>query len=176
MGSFLENNFFNLAEIAEPFGILITWLFVFTFLYNLSAAINKPDNSRTQLSFIMMISYSLSLYIDVYTPSVHLQLFAFDVVTIVVIFIWRLCFGKIIPISFYYLIVGLTINATLFMALHIELIVKLYDGYWWLWGVYGLVVPLVDLTMAVVLITNKDILGLVKLKNSVLNRKPLVAR
>ena len=60
------------------------------------------------------------------------------------------------------------------MALHIELIVKLYDGYWWLWGVYGLVVPLVDLTMAVVLITNKDILGLVKFKNSVLNRKKQV--
>ncbi|KTD95622.1 MULTISPECIES: hypothetical protein [unclassified Pseudoalteromonas] len=171
MGSVLENIFFSLAEIAEPFGILITWLFVFTFLYNLSAAINKPDNSRTQLSFIMMISYSLNLYIDAYTPSVHLQLFAFDVVTIVVIFIWRLYFGKVIPIGFYYLIVGLTINATLFMALYIESIVKLYDGYWWLWGVYGSVMPLVDLIMAVVLIANKDFLGVVKLKNSMLNRK-----
>ena len=175
MGSFLENVFFSLAEIGEPLGIFITWLFVFTFLYNLSAAINKPDNSLTQLSFIMMISYSLSLYIYAYTPSVYLKLFAFDVATVIVIFIWRKCFGKIIPISFYYLIAGLTINATLFMALHIELIVKLYDGYWWLWGVYGLVVPLVDLTMAVVLITNKDILGLVKFKNSVLNRKKQAA-
>jgi len=175
MGRFLENIFFSLAEIGEQLGIFITWLFVFTFLYNLSAAINKPDNSRTQLSFIMMISYSLTLYIYAYTPSVYLQLFAFDVVTIIVIFIWRKCFGKIIPIGFYYLIAGLTINATLFMALHIELIVKLYDGYWWLWGVYGLMVPLVDLIMAVVLIINKDILGLVKLKNSVLNRKKQVA-
>ena len=118
----------------------------------------------------MMISYSLSLYIDVYTPSVHLQLFAFDVVTIVVIFIWRLCFGKIIPISFYYLIVGLTINATLFMAVYIESIVKLYDGYWWLWGVYGLVMPLVDITMAVVLVTNKDLLKLVWLTKKLTTR------
>jgi hypothetical protein len=38
------------------------------------------------------------------------------------------------------------------------------------------VVPLVDLTMAVVLIVNKDILGLVKLKIVVLNRKAPVAR
>jgi len=176
MGSFLENNFFSLAEIAEPFGILITWLFVFTFLYNLSAAINKPDNSRTQLSFIMMISYSLSLYIDVYTPSVHLQLFAFDVVTIIVIFIWRLCFGKIIPISFYYLIVGLCINASLFMAMHIDSIINPNCGYWWLWMVYGISTLIVDFIMASVLVINKDILGLVKLKNVVLNRKVPVAR
>ena len=171
MGSNLESIFLSIAEIGAPLGIFITWLFVFTFLYNLSAAINKPDNSRTQLSFIMMVSYSLSLYIYAYTPSVFLQLFAFDVVTIAVIFIWRLCLGKVIPIGFYYLIVGLCINAALFMAMHIDTIIQLYGGYWWLWAVYGLVVPLVDLTMAVVLIVNKDILGLVKLKNTVLNHK-----
>jgi len=171
MGSNLESIFLSIADIGAPLGIFITWLFVFTFLYNLSAAINKPDNSRTQLSFIMMVSYSLSLYIYAYTPSVFLQLFAFDVVTIAVIFIWRLCMGKVIPISFYYLIVGLCINASLFMAMHIDTIIQLYGGYWWLWAVYGLVVPLVDLTMAVVLIVNKDILGLVKLKNTVINRK-----
>jgi len=175
MGSFLENVFFSLAEIGEPLGIFITWLFVFTFLYNLSAAINKPDNSRTQLSFIMMISYSLSLYIYAYTPSVYLQLFAFDIATIIVIFIWRKCFSKVIPISFYYLIVGLTINAIFFMAMHIDTIIQSYGGYWRLWGIYGIVLPLVDITMAVVLIANKDILGLVKLKNSVLNRKKQVS-
>ena len=171
MGNKLEDFFWFMVSIGELYGIFITWLFVFTFLYNLSAAINKPDNSRTQLSFIMMVSYSLSLYIYAYTPSVFLQLFAFDVVTIAVIFIWRLCLGKVIPIGFYYLIVGLCINAALFMAMHIDTIIQPYDGYWWLWGVYGLVVPLVDLTMAVVLIVNKDILGLVKLKNVMLNRK-----
>ena len=176
MDSNLESIFLSLAEIGDLLGIFITWLFVFTFLYNLSAAINKPDNSRTQLSFIMMISYTLTLYIYAYTPSVYLQLFAFDVATIIVIFIWRKCFGKIISIGFYYLIVGLTTNAIFFMAMHIDTIIQPYDGYWWLWGVYGLVVPLVDLTMALVLIINKDILGLVKLKNVVLNRKAPVAK
>ena len=171
MGSFLENNFFNLAEIAEPFGILITWLFVFTFLYNLSAAINKSDNSRTQLSFIMMVSYTLSLYIDMYTPLLYLQLFAFDVVTIAVIFIWRLCLGKVIPVGFYYLIVGLCINASLFMAMHIDMIVNPTHEFWWLWMLYSFSAPIVDFIMALVLITNKDILGLVKLKNTVLNHK-----
>ena len=171
MGSFLEDLFWSLAEISELLGILITWLFVFTFLYNLSAAINKPDNSRTQLSFIMMVSYTLSLYIDMYTPLLYLQLFAFDVVTIAVIFIWRLCLGKVIPFGFYYLIVGLCINASLFMAMHIDMIVNPTHEFWWLWMLYSFSAPIVDFIMALVLITNKDILGLVKLKNTVLNHK-----
>jgi hypothetical protein len=161
MGSFLEDYFWMMVSIAEPFGIFITWLFVFTFLYNLSAAINKTDNSRTQLSFIMMVSYTLCLYIDMYTPLRHLQLFIFDAVTIATIIIWRYSLGKVIPVSFYYLVGGLSINATLFLAMHVDFIVNPYCGYWWLWGVYGSVMPLVDITMAVVLVTNKDLLKLV---------------
>ena len=166
----------SLAAISELIGIIITWLFVFTFLYNLSAAINKPDNSRTQLSLIMMVSYTLSLYIDAYTPAPYLQLFAFDIVTIAVIFIWRLCLGKFIPVSFYYLIVGLCINASLFMAMHIDTIVNPTHEFWWLWMLYSFSAPIVDFIMALVLIANKDILGLVKLKSVVLNRKTPMAR
>lgn len=170
MGSFLEDYFWMMVSIAEPFGIFITWLFVFTFLYNLSAAINKTDNSRTQLSFIMMVSYTLCLYIDMYTPLRHLQLFIFDAVTIATIIIWRYSLGKVIPVSFYYLVGGLSINATLFLAMHVDFIVNPYCVYWWLWGVYGLVMPLVDITMAVVLVTNKDLLKLVWLTKKLTTR------
>ena len=170
MGSFLEDLFWSLAEISELLGILITWLFVFTFLYNLSAAINKTDNSRTQLSFIMMVSYTLCLYIDMYTPLKHLQLYIFDAVTIAAIIIWRYSLGKVIPVSFYYLVGGLSINATLFLAIHIDTMLDPYSEYWWLWGVYGLVMPLVDITMAVVLVTNKDLLKLVWLTKKLTTR------
>ena len=170
MGSFLEDYFWMMVSIAEPFGIFITWLFVFTFLYNLSAAINKTDNSRTQLSFIMMVSYTLCLYIDMYTPLRHLQLFIFDAVTIAAIIIWRYSLGKVIPVSFYYLVGGLSVNATLFLAMHVDSIVNPYCGYWWLWGVYGSVMPLVDITMAVVLVTNKDLLKLVWLTKKLTTR------
>jgi hypothetical protein len=170
MGSFLEDYFWMMVSIAEPFGIFITWLFVFTFLYNLSAAINKTDNSRTYLSFIMMVSYTLCLYIDMYTPLRHLQLFIFDAVTIATIIIWRYSLGKVIPVSFYYLVGGLSINATLFLAMHVDFIVNPYCGYWWLWGVYGSVMPLVDITMAVVLVTNKDLLKLVWLTKKLTTR------
>lgn len=170
MGRFLEDYFWMMVSIAEPFGIFITWLFVFTFLYNLSAAINKTDNSRTYLSFIMMVSYTLCLYIDMYTPLRHLQLFIFDAVTIAAIIIWRYSLGKVIPVSFYYLVGGLSINATLFLAMHVDFIVNPYCGYWWLWGVYGSVMPLVDITMAVVLVTNKDLLKLVWLTKKLTTR------
>ena len=176
MGSFLEDFFWSLAAISNLLGIPITCLFVFAFLYNLSTAINKSDNSRTQLSLIMMVSYTLSLFIDMSTLLLFLKLFAFDVVTIAVIFIWRLCLGKVIPIGFYYLIVGLCINASLFMAMHIDIIVSSNYEFWWLWMLYGFSTLIVDFIMAVVLIANKDILGLVKLKNVVLNRKAPVAR
>ncbi|WP_082664328.1 hypothetical protein [Pseudoalteromonas sp. 10-33] len=159
-----------MVSIAEPFGIFITWLFVFTFLYNLSAAINKTDNSRTYLSFIMMVSYTLCLYIDMYTPLRHLQLFIFDAVTIAAIIIWRYSLGRVIPVSFYYLVGGLSVNATLFLAMHFDFIVNPYCGYWWLWGVYGSVMPLVDITMAVVLVTNKDLLKLVWLTKKLTTR------
>ena len=166
----MEDYFWMMVSIAEPFGIFITWLFVFTFLYNLSAAINKTDNSRTQLSFIMMVSYTLCLYIDMYTPLRHLQLFIFDAVTIATIIIWRYSLGKVIPVSFYYLVGGLSVNATLFLAMHVDFIVNPYCGYWWLWGVYGSVMPLVDITMAVVLVTNKDLLKLVWLTKKLTTR------
>ena len=176
MDSNLESIFLSLAEIGDLLGIFITWLFVFTFLYNLSAAINKPDNSRTQLSLIMMVSYTLSLYIDISQYSAHLQVLAFDVVTIAVIFIWRFCFVKVPPIAFYYLIAGLCINASLFMAMHIDIIVSSNYEFWWLWMLYGFSTLIVDFIMALVIIINKDILGLVKLKNVVLNRKTPMAR
>ncbi|KTF17113.1 hypothetical protein ATS76_16830 [Pseudoalteromonas sp. 10-33] len=166
----MEDHFWMMVSIAEPFGIFITWLFVFTFLYNLSAAINKTDNSRTYLSFIMMVSYTLCLYIDMYTPLRHLQLFIFDAVTIAAIIIWRYSLGRVIPVSFYYLVGGLSVNATLFLAMHFDFIVNPYCGYWWLWGVYGSVMPLVDITMAVVLVTNKDLLKLVWLTKKLTTR------
>jgi hypothetical protein len=62
------------------------------------------------------------------------------------------------------------------MAMHIDSIINPNCGYWWLWMVYGISTLIVDFIMALVLIINKDILGLVKLKNVVLNRKAPVAR
>jgi len=62
---------------------------------------------------------------------------------------------------FYYLIVGLGINASLFMGMYIDN--TLYDNwdFWWLWMLYGFLMPIIDITMALILIINKDFLKLV---------------
>ena len=56
----------DLVSIRDYVGIFITWLFVFAFLYNLSASINTSHKANVYLSLIMMISYSSS------TPSIQL--------------------------------------------------------------------------------------------------------
>jgi hypothetical protein len=62
------------------------------------------------------------------------------------------------------------------MAMHIDMIVNPTHEFWWLWMLYSFSAPIVDFIMALVLIANKDILGLVKLKSVVLNRKTPMAR
>lgn len=166
----MEELFWQLNTVNEYFGIFITWLFVFAFLFTLSAAINKQDKSRVHLSFIMMASYTFSLFMDITTAAPHLKLFIFDVLTIAVILMWRIFLGRNVPYCFYYLIVGLGINASLFMSMYIDN--TLYDNwdFWWLWMLYGFLMPVIDITMALILIINKDLLKIVwlikKLKTS----------
>ncbi|ATC83129.1 hypothetical protein PAGA_a2914 [Pseudoalteromonas agarivorans DSM 14585] len=59
------------------------------------------------------------------------------------------------------------------MAMHYDYVVLVSYDYWWLWGVYGVGQFSSDLIMAIVLIINKDILGLVKLKRALFNRNEL---
>ena len=59
----------------------------------------------------------------------------------------------------------------LFLVMHYDYAVLANYDYWWGWGLYAIGQVSSDTIMALVLIINKDILGLVKLKNAVLNRK-----
>ena len=157
----MEELFWQLNSINEYFGILITWLFVFAFLYSLSVTINRQDKSRVHLSFIMMISYTFSLFIDIGTTAPHLKMFMFDILTIAVIVIWRIFLGCKVPYGFYYLIVGLSINATLFISMYFDNTFYGNRNFWWLWMLYCLLMPIIDIVMALVLIINKDLLKLV---------------
>ncbi len=114
------------------------------------------------LSGIMMISYTLSTLFDMVIVS-HLNYFYFDIVTLIIIFTFRYYSRSPIPNAFYYLVFGLSINASLFLAMHydIEILGTLY--YWWFWNVYVFGMYFTDLIMPLALIFNKDFLGLVKL-------------
>ena len=114
------------------------------------------------LSGIMMISYTLSTLFDMVIVS-HLNYFYFDIATLIIIFTFRYYSRGPIPNAFYYLVLGLSINASLFLAMHydIEILGTLY--YWWFWNVYVFGMYFTDLIMPLALIFNKDFLGLVKL-------------
>ncbi len=155
----------GLVDLGYNVGILFTWFFLIAFLYNLSASINKPDKSRAQLSFIMMVSYIASLFMDPIIETPHLNYFYYDAVTILVLLLWRNFTKQTIPTPFYYLIVGLSFNACLFLGMHYDIVIQGTLYYWWFWNVYVFGMYFTDLLMPVVLVVNKDILGLVKLSN-----------
>ncbi|KPZ58898.1 hypothetical protein AN389_02852 [Pseudoalteromonas sp. P1-7a] len=165
----------RLVDLGDNVGILFTWFFLIAFLYNLSASINKLDKSRVQLSFIMMVSYIASLFMDTYTETPHLNYFYYDAVTILVLLLWRNFIAQAIPTPFYYLIIGLSFNACLFLGMHYDIVIQGTLYYWWFWTVYTFGMYFSDFTMALVLIINKDILGLIKLKRALFNRGELHA-
>ena len=154
----------GLVDLGYNVGVLFTWFFLIAFLYNLSANINKPDKSRAQLSFIMMVSYIASLLMDpLITPS-HLNYFYYDAVTLLVLLLWRNFTEQAIPTPFYYLIVGLSFNACLFLGMHYDIVIQGTLYYWWFWTVYIFGMYFSDFTMALVLIINRDILGLLRFR------------
>ncbi len=85
--------------------------------------------------------------------------------------LWRFVYKKSIPIAFYYLIVGLLLMHVLFLGMHYDIVIAGHLYYWWFWTVYIFGMYFVDFTMALVLIINKDILGLYKLKGWLRNNK-----
>ena len=51
--------------------------------------------------------------------------------------------------------------------MHLDLIIYQNKEHWWLWDAYMYSVNLIDITMIVALIVDRDILGLHKLKNAI---------
>ncbi|HDY92479.1 MAG TPA: hypothetical protein ENH79_10195, partial [Pseudoalteromonas sp.] len=93
----------------------------------------------------------------------HLNYFYFDFATIGTLLLWRAVCKNPVPIAFVYVIVGLFINTCLFLGMHYDIVIVGTLYYWWFWTIYTFGMYFVDFTMALVLIINKDFLGLNKL-------------
>ena len=152
--------------IGQSIGAFILWGFLMAFLYTLVSKINKKDKGTTHLAFIMMTSYFLSAFLDYETVTL-IDWATYDVLTIGVIIVWGVLIKKPKPIAFMYLIVGLSINACLFFAMYYDIYVLEQTEVWWLWTLYAIGINVVDLLMVLVLIINKDFLGLVWVCNQV---------
>ncbi|MDP2633975.1 MULTISPECIES: hypothetical protein [unclassified Pseudoalteromonas] len=59
-----------------------------------------------------------------------------------------------------YVIIGLTVNMLLFLAMHIDINVLMHYEHWWFWTFYSITVNVMDVMMIIALLTNKDFLGL----------------
>ena len=160
----MDNILVNPA-ISFYIGAFVQWGFLMAFLYSLVISINKPRKEAVWLSFVMSISYSSSLFIDIQHIS-YFQLFLFDITTIFAIIILRLfIIENLISI---YLLLGLIINSSLFLGMYID--VSVFNNYepWWFWFFYSIVVNLADFIMVAIFFINKDFLYLMKFRNGLI--------
>lgn len=157
----MSNFLWVLVELGENISAFISWFFLIAFLFNLASSINQPDKSRVQLSFIMMISYFTSSLISL-EKATYLDYLLFDIVTILIILMWRAKITYRPPTAMPYLIAGMSFNGSLMLGMHYDTVVLGNYDYWWFWAVYALGTLLVDMLMAAVLIINKDFLGFIR--------------
>jgi len=162
--------------LTELFGLFslsafIVWGFLMAFFLNIFVYSLGVKRNTTLLlsSFVMLISYSASDYffslLSYYSVS-YLDWAFYDFVTILIL---GILFYKVrkTTVSFYYLVIGLTVNALFFIVMYIDTTVMGNVEPWLLWDIYSFGVNIVDFTMIVALIVDRDILGLIKLKNGI---------
>jgi hypothetical protein len=149
-------------DVSFYIGALVQWGFLMAFLYSLVSSINKADKKRVWLSLVMTASYLSSLFIDIQTIR-YLDFFYFDIATIFALVVLNL-FIKERLISAY-LLTGLSVNAILFLGMHLDTVV--YKNYepWLFTVLYSWLVNFNDLAMVAVFFIKKDFLGLVKAKS-----------
>ena len=162
---FLQN-LFGLFSLSAFF----MWGFLMAFFFNVFIYAIGLKKGTTLLfsSFVMMCSYTLSDYFFTWLSlknSLYLNFALYDVATITALIIVYKFVKKTTP-SFLYLVLGLSINTIFFLLMHVDSEIYENTHYWWFWEVYMYTVNLIDITMIVALIVDRDILGLHKLKNA----------
>ena len=157
-------SFLSDVRVAHIIGAVLQWGFLMAFLYSLVSSINSRFKALAILSSIMAVSYSPSILFN-YQTVTYLDFAILDAMTIVVLIIAQYFYIKDKTIAFRYLMIGLSINMCLALAIYLDSYILYSDTYWWLWGVYSSVVAISDLSMIIVLFINKDFLKIIYFKN-----------
>ncbi|MEM6509422.1 MAG: hypothetical protein AAF644_08020 [Pseudomonadota bacterium] len=166
--SFIEQlGFFSLSAMSA-------WGFLMAFFFNIFVYCIDENKRKTTLlisSFIMMFSYLAGDYFFnwiTYTATTFLDWALYDLATLTFLAISFYFVRRITP-SFIYLIAGLIINTILFLSVYVDVEVYQNTTHWILWDVYSIGVNIVDFTMIIALIVDRDFLLLNKLKSLVLS-------
>ncbi|MDN3406917.1 MULTISPECIES: hypothetical protein [Pseudoalteromonas] len=154
--------FFSLSAFAS-------WGFLMAFFFNAFVFTLGIKRNTTLLlsSFIMMLSYTISNYFFTWLSvenSVYLDWALYDYATIAVLVLAFYIFKKTTP-SFLYIITGLILNSIFSLSMYLDIYINENRDAWFLWDLYAFSVNIIDLIMIVVLIVDRDFLGLHKLKN-----------
>mgnify|MGYP000875140079 FL=1 len=160
--------------LTELFGVFslsafVVWGMLMAFFFNVFVFALGVKRKTTLLlsSFIMATSYMAGDFLFTWlspVPATYLDWALYDIVTIVCLCLTYFFFKKTTP-SFLYLIVGLSINTTLFLLMYLDLFIYGNTKPWFFWDIYSFGVNIIDLSMIIVLIVDRDIFWLHKLKN-----------
>ena len=165
----LLTEFFGLFSLSA----FLMWGFLMAFLFNVFVYTLDVKRKTTLLlsSFIMMVSYTLSDLVFTWLSiknSIYLDWAIYDIVTILALIFAHKAIRITTP-SFLYLVTGLSINSTFFFCMYLDIYILKNKEPWLFWEVYTYTVNFIDLVMIVVLIIDRDFLGLHKLKNKTIN-------
>jgi len=153
-------------NLSTTLAALVVWGFLMAFLFNvlLKVATSRKENLILVSSFTMFLSYFISDdFFNLFAlPEIYITWFIYDLVTLVIILGFSYGLKEKVPSCIKYLIVGLTINSTLFFAMHIDIVINGNKERWLLWDVYTVAVNLVDFIMIFALIFNRDYLGIIR--------------
>ena len=119
----------------------------------------------------MMVSYSATDYLYTWISYYNTTYFDWaihDAITIASLII-AYSVVKRSSTSLLYLVTGLSINMILVLFMHLDVYIYGNQEPWILWDIYLYSVNVIDLTMVVALIVDRDFLGLHKLKNKTLS-------
>ncbi|MDP2633973.1 MULTISPECIES: hypothetical protein [unclassified Pseudoalteromonas] len=162
--------------LTEHFGLslgaLVVWGFMMAFFFNLFLWFADLKRNKVLLitSFVAFISYFVSDHLFTWyeTSNIYLQWAIYDILTLSFILIGAFFVkGDSNSPAYQYVVLGLIVNTLLFFFMYYDLHVVENTTPWILWDIYSFGVNIVDFTMIVALIVDRDILGLIRLKNGI---------
>ncbi|MCF2862815.1 MULTISPECIES: hypothetical protein [Pseudoalteromonas] len=157
-------------SLAIFMGAFVVWGFLMALFFNLMLVGFKAKNDLKLLwvSFVMAVSYFISDHFHNFFTSAdtYMTWVMYDLVTLALIsVIFAFKSPKASP-GVVYVVIGLSFNTSLFLAMHYDIVIQGNVTPWWLWSLYSIGMNLSDLTMIVVLIVDRDILGIINVSRS----------
>ncbi|TMO48218.1 hypothetical protein [Pseudoalteromonas ruthenica] len=150
-------------------GAFVVWGFLMAMFFNLMLLgfKAKVDLKLVWASSVMAISYVVSdHFYDFFSGAdVYLTWVVYDLVTLGLILPALFLGRKRVCAGVVYVLIGLVVNSILYLSIHWDLNIRGNTEPWWLWTFYSMGINLSDLTMIVALIVDRDILGIIKIKD-----------